>query len=92
MTKISKTEFLGLIDIIKKYKDEIFISQENIDKKRHELIDAYKDTPELLMKLLHETIKPYKNIKDVKKLLKLKGVEIKVKDTILKFIIENIEI
>lgn len=91
MTKINDNDFMILYNLLKEIKDEIFIKPEDIDKKRHDLIENFKDTPEFLIKCLNETVKPYKSIKDIKILLKSKGFTITVKDSMIKFIIENIE-
>ena len=86
MSKLKIEDLNTLIEGIKTHKDEIFISEEDISKKRITLIDSFKDSPELLMKLLNETSKHYKPIKEVKKIL---GV--KCKDSIIKFLIENLD-
>ena len=92
MTKLSIENYINLINILKENKDDIIYSKDSLDKKRHELIETYKDTPEILMKLLHETNKPYKSYKDIKEILKGKGFDCKVKDTVIKTILENVEL
>lgn len=88
--KLTIDELNQIIKIIKNNKDTIFYKQEDVDKKRHDLIEIYKDSPELLMKLLHETIKPYKSYKDIKNVLKLNGFDKKIKDSVLKVLLENL--
>lgn len=91
MTKLIDNDFINLINLLKEIKDEIFIKKEDKDKKQVELINSFKDSPELLLKLLKETDKPYKNIKDIKTLLKGKGFDKQIKDSTIKFLLENID-
>ena len=91
-TKISQTDFNALIEVLRNFKLEIFYNQEEQDKKSHEIIDNFKDNPEVLFKILHDTLKPYKSMKDIKKLLKDKNIDVKVKANIIKFILDYIEL
>lgn len=90
MTKLTTEDLNQIINIIKTNKENIFFTTENIDKKRLDLINTFKESPELLMKLLNETTKPYKSIKEIKKTIQLGGFIKPIKDTQLKFILENI--
>lgn len=78
-----------LLDIIKENKAEIFISEEILTLNRHNIIETYKENPDLLMKLLKETTKAYKPIKNIKNLLIVKGFTTPIKDKTLKLILEN---
>lgn len=91
MSKLLDSDLNNLIEIIKKNKASIFLTTDDIDKKRHDLINSFKETPELLITLLNQTTKPYKNIKDVKSILISAGFTKQLKDSTIKFLLENID-